>query len=313
MSIGHRPRIQRYLYLGDQFSCEGVDTRTSNQEVSGVVAMADLSASLLDDQARAQSLRFEEAVSPGRFRRHSADDMALQENRDRASTWPNARGKIGHSKSMDGLARLVHHVEEVLLHNEEGAPRLIGRTLPEHLTRGASLRTTVFNLVSTMLGSGMLTLPWCFARLGMGGGLLLMILVPVIGERTICWVVDASAALPLGAGAQRTFPPVVEGTLGRRAALLSAATLISLNYGVCVSYCVVIKGLLPYQFDALLQLVGVHLEAPPSRVACLLVVSIICLLPLSAQRTMDQMRYASIASVALVYVFVACVSHATPI
>ena len=211
---------------------------------------------------------------------------------------------IGRSASWDGLARLAYHVEEVLLHTEEGAPPTIGRTLPEHLTKGASLRTTTFNLVSTMLGSGMLSLPWVFARLGTCGGIILMLITPLVGERTI-WFVTAAADAQ-GADVERTLPPVVERTLGKSAALLCAFTLISLNYGVLVSYCVVIKGLLPTLALLILTPFG-EMASPPDRRLCLVVVAFCCLVPLSAMESTDELRYASIASVVLVYVFVACV------
>lgn len=237
------------------------------------------------DRPRAASLM--EALP----RRHSTGDAVLGFSTPR----------IGRSASFDALARFAYHVEDVLLHNEEGAPRTIGRTLPEHLTRGASLRTTVFNLVSTMLGSGMLSLPWVFACLGMRGGLVLMLLTPLVGERTI-WFVTAACSTSSHEEPERTLPPLVERMLGKRAALLCAFTLISLNYGVLVSYCIVIKGLLPGLAADVLQL-----AVPPSTSLCLSVVAATCLVPLSSMESMDQLRYASIASVVLVYVFVGCI------
>ena len=207
----------------------------------------------------------------------------------------------------NSLARITQHLEYVLLHDEKGvaATKLIGRTLPDHLTRGASMRTTVFNLVSTMLGSGMLTLPWVLAQLGLGGGLVVMLLVPLLGERTIGFVGMAAEQAPGDESSLRTLPAVVERKLGKSAALLGAITLITLNFGVCVSYAVVIKGLLPDQIQAVARL-----AEPPSPAVSLALVSAVFLLPLSALRTMEQMRYASIASVVLVYVFVLMVCAA---
>ncbi len=184
--------------------------------------------------------RASSAIEPARQRRFSTDDSLLREGRGLSWEGPT----IGRSASWDGLTRALNHVEDVLLHNEEGAVGTIGRTLPEHLTRGASMRSklpdleltlpvlnwvkltlpataTIFNLVSTMLGSGMLSLPWVFARLGMRGGLLLMLLTPLVGERTIWFVTEAVAATS-GHEPERALPPVVERTLGKRAALVCA-------------------------------------------------------------------------------------------
>lgn len=213
-----------------------------------------------------------------------------------------AKATVLRSSSWDNLARIRYHVEETLLHNEAGAPKLIGRTLPEQLTRGATMRTTIFNMVSTMLGSGMLSLPHTFAQLGLLGGLGMMLLIPFVGEITIWFVAFAAESanqMKHGVEPVSTLPAIVELVLGRNTALLSAVSLIILNYGVAVSYCVVIKGLLPLTFQAL-----TGLATPPSQAACLAFVSFTCLFPLSALKTTDQMRWASIVSVVLVYVFV---------
>jgi hypothetical protein len=174
----------------------------------------------------------------------------------------NKSAPVPRTTSWNQMQRIANHVETTLL-QEDGAPQTVGRTLPDALTTGASLRSTVFNLVSTMLGSGMLSLPWVIGRLGLGGGLTLMLLVPLLGSSTIQYVLAAAdraesaragqaqaktQAAQAEADAQaHTLPAVVEATLGRRSALSTAVCLILLNAGVLVSYCVVIKNLLPSQ------------------------------------------------------------------
>lgn len=245
---------------------------------------------------------------------------------------------VPRSTSWDRFARLANHVEVTLIH-EDGAPQTIGRTLPEALTSGASLRSTVFNLVSTMLGSGMLSLPWVFAQLGLGGGLTIMLLVPLVGDRTIAFVTAAADRAsarqrlrpPPAAdkastqqtrdiqglfevserGAAPNFPEIVEASLGRGPALLAAVSLILLSFAVLVSYVVVVKALLPSQLEWLMHAAGVPPSVPPPSAGwALACVAAVALVPLSSLPSMEQVKYASVASVVLVYGFVLCVCAA---
>ena len=245
------------------------------------------------------------------------------------------RGKsapaLARTSSWDRLARLKNHVEVTLIH-EDGAPQTIGRVLPDQLTSGASLRSTIFNLVSTMLGSGMLSLPWVFAQLGLAGGLAMMLLVPLIGDRTIAYV---TAAVDRANSKQRlrplessddssppkeqatppgyaNFPEIVEASLGRGPALLAAVSLILLSFAVLVSYVVVVKALLPSQLEWLMRAAGIDLSVvpPPPASLALVVVACVALVPLSSLPSMEQVKYASVASVVLVYGFVLCVCAA---
>ena len=70
---------------------------------------------------------------------------------------------------------------------------------------------------------------------------------------------------------------------------------------MCVSYLIVVKDLL----------LGAEGRARRRRAGtCLAAVAVAVLVPLSAMEKMDQLRYASVASVALTYAFVALVMYA---
>ena len=66
--------------------------------------------------------------------------------------------------------------------------------------------------------------------------------VPKLGERTTALMVVATE---LTGG--ETYTVVAERTLGRAGSVVTAAALIALNYGVCVSYLIVVKDLLPWE------------------------------------------------------------------
>ena len=67
----------------------------------------------------------------------------------------------------------------------------------------------------------------------------------------------------------------------------------------------------PTQLELLAHaLAGTPLDAPPRRSLCLGLVSAIALVPLSSLDAMEKVKYASVASVVLVYTFVGCVCAA---
>ena len=97
------------------------------------------------------------------------------------------------SSFKSGRARSNSLPDRINLLADEAAPQTIGRMLPpQFLTEGATMRSTVFNLVSTCLGSGMLALPATLAKLGLAGGLFMLVLVPWLGERTTALMVVAT-------------------------------------------------------------------------------------------------------------------------
>ena len=84
--------------------------------------------------------------------------------------------------------------------------------------RQQTVSSAVFNLVSTCLGSGMLALPATLAKLGLAGGLFMLVLVPWLGERTTALMVVATE---LTGG--ETYTVVAERTLGRAGSVVTAA------------------------------------------------------------------------------------------
>lgn len=199
------------------------------------------------------------------------------------------------------------NLEETLLHDEAAVPQTIGvaalakkqaqAEAQTEVQTEATTHSTVSNLVNTCLGSGMLSLPWVLARCGIGGGLLLMSLIPLFAELTLDYIV--AAAELTGA---HTLTTIAEQTIGRAGGLLCASTLLLLSFGVLVSYCVVIKQLTP-------RLVRFFLQLPelPSEALCLGLICAVCLVPLSSMRTMAQLRFASAASIFLIAGFVGAV------
>ena len=72
---------------------------------------------------------------------------------------------LDESSFKSSRARSNSLPDRINLLADEAAPQTIGRMLPpQFLTEGATMRSTVFNLVSTCLGSGMLALPATLAK-----------------------------------------------------------------------------------------------------------------------------------------------------
>jgi len=230
----------------------------------------------------------------GRARASSCVDVLQQQSLaiPRTNTWDNSEWRNWRT-----------HVEESLLFAETVVPRTIGvaALVPEssHAAHSgkSGIGSTVGNLVNTCMGSGMLSLPWVLARCGVGGGLGLMLLVPLIANVSIDLLV--AAADHTGG---RTLTAIAQGTTGRAGGLLCTSVLLLLSFGVLVSYCVVIKQLTPR-----LARYAFGLPSLPSEALCLGLVCAVCLVPLSSMSTMAQLRFASAASIFLIAGFVVAV------
>ena len=135
----------------------------------------------------------------------------------------------------------------------------------------------------------MIALPACLRDLGLCGGLTLLLLTPFFADHAI-FLITSSADL----SGHDTYQAMAKHALGIPGAAVTAYSLVLLNFGICCSYAVVIKELLPNVLRAVLGLS----ERPPSLV-CLGLIGVTMLAPLTALPSMDQMKSASLICVAL--------------
>jgi len=124
---------------------------------------------------------------------------------------------------------------------EEGGSFLF---IPSGSTGSSSFLSSVFNLSNTILGGGILALPYAFASAGLVSGLILTVLVVVL-----C---GFSANLLIICGAfcsGPSFKNIAVASFGKFGAKFTEVVLILLTFGILCGYVVVVKDVLPLLVD----------------------------------------------------------------
>ena len=155
----------------------------------------------------------------------------------------------------------------------------------------AQLRVVTFNLLCTALGVGVLAIPHVFASVGMLGGLLLLVVIPMLADRSAAFTTE---------GADTTgvvlLNRIMTAAFGMAAGRGTELVLALYSLSALLGQLVVLKQLLP----PILLFLGVNAPTLPLLGA----LSTFVLVPLSSLPTMERLKITSLASVALQVVIV---------
>ena len=162
-----------------------------------------------------------------------------------------------------------------------------------HPSRQASLRSSIFSLVSTIIGGGVLSLPYAFSQCGLVFSLLLLALIALASDFSIYILISASRRQQ----SSTSYPSLIRCTFGPRAATLTLALLFALVYTAVVAYLILLRDMVAPLVDWLSP-VDLDLTARGDRLCFLLVVA--ALTPLCLLRSLHGLRYASVLSIATV-------------
>lgn len=160
--------------------------------------------------------------------------------------------------------------------------------------KGATILSSVINTVNTIIGSGILVLPYAFRTDSIFFGALIIIFAGVANALGMILQGAASKFLPQGSA---TFFTVCRITYPQLSVLFDFAIFLQC-FGVNISYLVLTGDLLPlvYTFDG---------WSAYSMKVFYIVVSTILVVPLCLMKKIDSLRYASIiALISIVYICV---------
>jgi amino acid permease len=158
----------------------------------------------------------------------------------------------------------------------------------------ATWTSCYINLLNTIVGSGMLGLPWAFAQTGwiLGTILLLGSAATSIFSLHILSICATKTPQP------SSFYSVTEATLPNLTFLVDLAVFLQC-YGVCISYLIVISGLMPQVLSGF----GVNEGFITDRITWV-IIGFCVVAPLSCLKNLDALKYTS----GFAMVFVICLT-----
>ncbi|CAL9774372.1 unnamed protein product [Musa acuminata subsp. burmannicoides] len=169
---------------------------------------------------------------------------------------------------------------------------------------GASFAGAVFNLSTTIVGAGIMSLPATMKVLGLVPGILLIVFFAFFTEQSIDMLIRSSRA-----GKTVSYGGVMGDAFGKTGKVLIQLCILVNNVGVLIVYMIIIGDVLSgtsssgYHHSGVLEgWFGQHWWT--SRFVILLVSMLAVFAPLACFKRVDSLRYTSALSVALAVVFV---------
>ena len=149
----------------------------------------------------------------------------------------------------------------------------------------ASIWSCSVNLANTIMGTGMLTLPYAFSQAGLVFGIFFAVLVAILGGLSLHLLLECRCVLP---GA--TFTKVVEATFPGCGGHLLNFVIVFGGWGTCTAYLIVASDALGSVFQESPRAMWTFLGA--------VIVTPLCLL-----RTLDSLKLASVLAILALVVF----------
>jgi amino acid permease len=154
---------------------------------------------------------------------------------------------------------------------------------------GSSLLAATANLLNTVVGGGILSLPFAFKTCGLAAGALYQVLFGAASWYGSYLLLDALRYRPTAS----SYEALALASLGPKGALAYNAAALINCYGACVSYLVAVADVIPPLLAEMGHDVG--------RSVVLLLLTALVIFPLSALRDISALRYASGLAV-LIYI-----------
>ena len=163
-----------------------------------------------------------------------------------------------------------------------------------HPSRQSSLSSSIFSLVSTIIGGGVLSLPYAFSQCGLLFSFVFLAVIALASDFSIYILISASRRQH----GSTSYPNLIRSAFGPRASTLCLILLFALVYTAVVAYLILLRDMVGPLVEWLSGPVGLQLSVRGDQLCFLLVVC--CLTRLCLLRSLHGLRYASVLSVATV-------------
>mmetsp|Transcript_15630 Transcript_15630/g.17367 ORF Transcript_15630/g.17367 Transcript_15630/m.17367 type:complete len:468 (+) Transcript_15630:34-1437(+) len=170
--------------------------------------------------------------------------------------------------------------------------------------RTATIAGSVFNLSNTIIGSGVLALPFAFKISGILLGNVFVIIVAILGFQSVNMIIRAEEAYRLRMGIARhgtsSYGALAQAALGNWGRYVTDGALVVNCFGGMASYLVILADLLEPVFHFIVPSTAKWLNR-----TVIILTSLIILLPISSMKSMNALRFTSaIALCSIAYLVV---------
>lgn len=172
------------------------------------------------------------------------------------------------------------------------------------IPQNGTVSGAVFNISTTMVGAGIMSIPATMKVLGIIPGLLVIVLVAVITDLTVEFMLRCTSS-----GKAVTYAGMVGESFGSVGSFAVKICVITTNLGVLIVYFIILGDVLcgnefngDTHLGILQQWFGSHWWT--CRAFALLIVALFIMLPLVMLRRVDSLKYSSALSILLALVFV---------
>uniref|UniRef100_A0A803M424 Amino acid transporter transmembrane domain-containing protein n=1 Tax=Chenopodium quinoa TaxID=63459 RepID=A0A803M424_CHEQI len=170
--------------------------------------------------------------------------------------------------------------------------------------KGASLASAVFNISTTMIGAGIMSIPATFKVLGVFPALIVLVIVAIMGDITGEYMLRYTHS-----GKSTTYAGLMGESFGRVGSLALQICVMITSFGCLIIYLIIIGDVLSGTHSGSTIHTGLLQEWFgfywwTSRAFAILFVVILVILPLVLFRRVDSLRYTSLLAILLALVFV---------
>ncbi|KAM4093677.1 hypothetical protein ACB094_06G136700 [Castanea mollissima] len=174
----------------------------------------------------------------------------------------------------------------------------------QNSSQGASISGAVFNISTTMIGAGIMSIPAAIKVLGIVPGFLLILVVAFFTEVTVEFLLRYTKS-----GKSTTYAGIVGESFGAIGSVAVQICVIITLFGALIIYLIIIGDVLcgsksgeTLHLGILQEWFGIHWWN--SRAFAILFIVLFVMLPLAWQKRVDSLRYTSAISVLLAVLFV---------
>eukprot|EP01083_Nonionella_stella_P178010 627562_1 len=182
------------------------------------------------------------------------------------------------------------------------SPECITPSAFDNKARQQSAKAGIFNLISTIIGGGALSLPFAISRCGIVLGFSLLIISAILSAFSF----DILIATSRRTGAM-TYQQIGHFAFGKKGSLLVTVLILVVTYVSSIAYCVLIGDLIKPAICGIFKID----ENTPSLREIVIAVAILCVSPFCYMRKIGALKYTSVISMTSITILTAIITIKT--